>query len=132
MEAKQLNGGIINRVRVIDDSIINSVQTPNALTNALVLKFQDQEVVVDRTDAVTITIPLDAPIGKTYRIIDIGAVRLTVAGQSVTVDLVTTSVTLNSVSELFVSTAQYGVIDIIVVGVNDCVVTGVVQVQSGP
>lgn len=130
MEAKQLNGGIINRVRVIDDSIINSVQTPNALTNALVLKFQDQEVVVDRTDAVTITIPLDAPIGKTYRIIDIGAARLTVAGQSVTVDLVTTSVTLNSVSELFVSTAQYGVIDIVVIGVNDCVVTGVVQQGS--
>lgn len=126
MEAKQLNGGIINKVRVIDNSIINSVQTPNALTNALVLKFQDQEVVVNRTDAVTLTIPLGTPIGKTYRIIDIGAGRLTLIGESVTIEMVTTTVELNSVSGLFVSTARYGVIDIVVVGTNKCVVTGAV------
>lgn len=118
MKATQLSGGIVNKVRVIDDSITN----PTTLTNALILKYDDQEVVVDRADAKTVLIPVGVQVGKTYRIIDIGAARCTVAGQTVGLD----TVTVNSVSGLFVSTDQYGVIDIVVVGTNDCVVTGAV------
>lgn len=110
MKASQLSGGIVNKVRTIT----------GVTTTDLTLTYSDQEVVVNRAAAVDITIPVNLEVGKTFRLHDIGAGRLTLVGQ--TDGLV--SVTLLSESGLFVSLAQYNVIDLIVIAANTVMVKG--------
>lgn len=110
MKASQLSGGIVNKVRTIT----------GVTTTDLTLTYSDQEVVVNRAAAVNITIPVNLEVGKTFRLHDIGAGRLTLVGQ--TVGLV--SVTLLSESGSFVSLAQNNVIDLIVIAANTVMVKG--------
>ena len=109
MKAKNLVGGIVNNVR----NIINA-------DTDLVLKATDQEVVITRTAATVITVPLGLEVGKTFTLYDMGAGRVTVVGQTVGLN----SVSLVSESTTFVSTGQYGVIRLAVVAANTVVVSG--------
>jgi len=110
MKASQLSGGIVNKVRTIT----------GVTTTDLTLTYSDQEVVVNRAAAVNITIPVNLEVGKTFRLHDIGAGRLTLVGQTDG----PVSVTLLSESGLFVSLAQYNVIDLIVIAANTVIVKG--------
>lgn len=110
MKASQLSGGIVNKVRTIT----------GVTTTDLTLTYSDQEVVVNRAAAVNITIPVNLEVGKTFRLHDIGAGRLTLVGQTDG----PVSVTLLSESGLFVSLAQYNVIDLIVIAANTVMVKG--------
>lgn len=110
MKASQLSGGIVNKVRTIT----------GVTTTDLTLTYSDQEVVVNRAAAVNITIPVNLEVGKTFRLHDIGAGRLTLVGQTAG----PVSVTLLSESGLFVSLAQYNVIDLIVIAANTVMVKG--------
>lgn len=110
MKASQLSGGIVNKVRTIT----------GVTTTDLTLTYSDQEVVVNRAAAVNITIPVNLEVGKTFRLHDIGADRLTLVGQTDG----PVSVTLLSESGLFVSLAQYNVIDLIVIAANTVMVKG--------
>ena len=110
MKASQLSGGIVNKVRTIT----------GVTTTDLTLTHIDQEVVVNRATAVDITIPVNLEVGKTFRLHDIGAGRLTLVGQTVG----SVSVTLLSESGLFVSLAQNNVIDLIVIAANTVMVKG--------
>lgn len=110
MKASQLSGGIVNKVRTIT----------GVTTTDLTLTYSDQEVVVNRAAAVNITIPVNLEVGKTFRLHDIGVDRLTLVGQTDG----PVSVTLLSESGLFVSLAQYNVIDLIVIAANTVMVKG--------
>lgn len=110
MKASQLSGGIVNKVRTIT----------GVTTTDLTLTYNDQEVVVDRAAPTTIVVPVNLEVGKTFRLHDIGAGRLTLQGQTVG----PTTVSLLSESGLFVSLAQYNVIDLIVISANTVIVKG--------
>lgn len=111
MKATQLAGGIVNKVRNIVDA-----------TTDLVLSGVDQEIVVDRTAGTTVVVPVGLEVGKTFRLHDIGAGRVTLEGQTVGEGL--DSVTLLSTSGLFVSLSQYNVIDLVVIAANTVIVKG--------
>lgn len=108
MKATQLTNGIVNKVRNIVDA-----------TTDLVLSGVDQEIVVDRTAGTTVVVPVGLEVGKTFRLHDIGAGRVTLEGQTVGLD----SVTLLSTSGLFVSLSRYNVIDLVVIAANTVIVT---------